>query len=84
MPMKNFKIIDNVGTSKRIKELLKKQGLRPKDVQEALKLESVQSVYKWINQDCKTIPSLDKLVNLADLLDVQMEEILILQEMKKE
>lgn len=82
--MKNFKIIDNVGTSKRIKELLKKQGLRPKDVQEALKLESVQSVYKWINQDCKTIPSLDKLVNLADLLDVQMEEILILQEMKKE
>lgn len=81
--MKTFKIIDTVGTSNRIKELLKKQGLRPKDVQEALELECVQSVYKWINPNCKTIPSLDKLVNLADLLELSVEEILIAKEIEK-
>lgn len=83
MLMKTIKVIDSAATSDRIKELLKKQGLRPKDVQEELELECVQTVYKWMDSNSKTIPSLDKLIHLAALLNVTMEEILVLNEIKK-
>lgn len=83
MLMKTIKVIDSAATSDRIKELLKKQGLRPKDVQEELELECVQTVYKWMNPNSKTIPSLDKLIHLAALLQVSIEEILVLNEIKK-
>lgn len=74
------KVIDNIATGARIKELLKEKGITPQDVQRELELECPQSVYAWISDKRKSIPSLDNMVLLSILLDTPIEEILVLRD----
>lgn len=72
-----MRIIDHETTASNIKWLLIQNNLAPKDVQEALHLNSVQAVYKWMNPKIKAIPSLDNLLQLADMFGCKVEDILI-------
>lgn len=76
----SIKVVDNEATCLRLKEMFEERGLTPKEVQRALQLDSVQAVYKWLSPKNKTMPSLDSLVQLANLMDCQLEDILVLRE----
>ncbi len=58
------------------------RGLTPKEIQKALQLDSIQAVYKWISPHYKTMPSLDSLVQLAYLMNFNLEDILVLREIE--
>lgn len=76
----SIKVVDNEATCLRLKEMFAERGHTPKEVQRALQLESVQAVYKWLSPKNKTMPSLDSLVQLANMMDCQLEDILVLRE----
>ena len=74
------KVINNEATCRNIKRMMEERNLTPKDVQDALRLDSVQAVYKWLNPRVKAMPSLDSLVQLATLFGCNIEDILVLNE----
>lgn len=63
--------IDKVKTGQQIRLLMEKHGLTVKDVKIALSLGCVQSVYHWL--DGQSLPTLDNLYALSDLLKVPMD-----------
>ncbi len=71
-----LKVIDDAATCENLKRILKERNIKPKDVQRALQLESVQAVYKWLSPQYNTKPSLENLVQLSHFLELDMEEIL--------
>ncbi|MBR0417727.1 MAG: helix-turn-helix transcriptional regulator [Erysipelotrichaceae bacterium] len=70
-----FVKIDVYGTANKINTLRKEKGLSVRDVQEALGFNTPQAVYKWLRGD--SIPSVDNLVVLSDLLDATIDEIIV-------
>lgn len=75
-----MQVINIEETGKKLKKMFKERGLTAKYIQQQLELESVQSVYKWISPNCKTLPSIDNLVLLAMLMDCQLDDILVLED----
>ena len=61
-------------TGAKIDLLRKKRKLSIKDIQEALGFSSPQAIYKWIWG--KNLPTIDNLVILANIFDVNIEDIL--------
>lgn len=65
--------IDKEKTGKQIRLLMMKRGLTVMDVKNALDLGCVQSVYHWM--DGQSLPTLDNLYALSDLLKVPLDLI---------
>lgn len=63
--------IDKVRTGQQIRLLMEKRGVTVRDVKNALPLACVQSVYHWL--DGQSMPTLDNLYALSDLLKVPMD-----------
>ena len=63
--------IDKVRTGQQIRLLMEKRGVTVRDVMNALSLACVQSVYHWL--DGQSMPTLDNLYALSDLLKVPMD-----------
>lgn len=63
--------IDKVRTGQQIRLLMEKRGVTVRDVKNALSLACVQSVYHWL--DGQSMPTLDNLYTLSDLLKVPMD-----------
>ena len=63
--------IDKTKTGQQIRLLMEKRGVTVKDVRDALSLACVQSVYHWL--DGQSMPKLDNLYALSDLLRVPMD-----------
>ena len=63
--------IDKVKTGQQIRLLMEKRGVTVRDVKNALSLACVQSVYHWL--DGQSMPTLDNLYALSDLLKVPMD-----------
>ena len=70
--------IDRPATSRKIKALLKQKGIDIKTVRDRMRFSSVQAIYKWIDPNCVTLPDLDDLAKLADMIGVGVEDILVL------
>lgn len=68
--------IDLVATGQNIKYLIKQNNLRIVDVQQALGFSTSQAIYKWFVG--KTLPTIDNMVILADLLNCKIDDIIIL------
>lgn len=68
--------INLAATGANIKALLRRRGLRVADVQNRCGFNTPQAIFKWMRGD--TMPSIDNMVILADILDVTIDEILIL------
>ena len=63
--------IDKVRTGQQIRLLMEKRGVTVRDVKNVLSLACVQSVYHWL--DGQSMPTLDNLYALSDLLEVPMD-----------
>ena len=68
-------IIDPALTGANIVNLRKNAGLSVKDMQAIFGFHSPQAIYKW--QSGAALPTLDNLIILAALFNVQIEEILV-------
>ena len=64
-------IIDREKTGQQIRLMMKNRGITIKDVKRALSLGCVQSVYHWL--DGQSIPTLENLYALSELLKVPMD-----------
>lgn len=72
-------VIDVIATCRNLREMIEEQKYTPLEIQHSLGLNSVQSVYKWYSRNNRTIPSLDNLVKLSELLGCTIEDILVLK-----
>ena len=75
MQMKRFPVIDLAATGENIIRLRQARGLTVRDVQAYFGFEDPQAIYKW--QRGKSLPTVDNLYALSDLLEVPMNDILV-------
>ena len=68
--------IDLPATGMNIGILMKMNGISAADVADRMGFSSRNAVYKWIKGE--SLPTLDNIVILAELLDVTVEEILVI------
>ena len=66
--------IDPVAIGARIKAACILQGITSKDLQQALKLASVQAVYRWYTGD--NVPTVDNLACLSRYLHVSLDYLI--------
>ena len=67
--------IGRKATGGRLKRLLQERDMKAADLQRLLGLENHQPVYKWLNG--KTLPSLEHLCRIAEVLETSVEDILV-------
>jgi len=70
--------INMVKTGKNIVKLRKKNGMTVKELQDIFGFTTPQAIYKW--QQGLALPSIDNLVVLANVFQVHIDEILVLDE----
>ena len=68
-----YPLIDKEAIGKQIKRFMDCRGITVKQVQEALGLSCVQGIYHWLNGI--SLPSLDNLYALSELLQVSMDSL---------
>ena len=68
--------INMAATGANIRALIKTRGLTISDVQNRCGFRTPQAIFKWMRGD--TLPSIDNLVILANLLNVTIDSIIIL------
>ena len=69
--------IDMVATGKNIERLRKNAGISVRDLQDVFGIGTPQSIYKW--QHGTAMPTIDNLVVLADVLQVRIDDILVVE-----
>ena len=75
MFFKAFPTIDAEATGMNIRRLRIEKGLTVRDLQNYFGFEEPQAIYKW--QRGESLPSVDNLYALGNLLEVPMEQILV-------
>ncbi len=77
-----LKVIDIAETSRRIRDRVAERGLKASDIQKILHLQSIQGIYAWYRPKSKSLPSLEHLLQLADILNCKMEDLLVTREIE--
>lgn len=72
--------IDMKKTGQKIREACKSRNISVKDIQQNLFIGSFQAVYAWFSG--KSLPSLDNLYRLSQLLNVSMDSLIVGQQDK--
>ena len=67
--------IDTVATGRNIDRLRTAAGMSIRDMQMTFGFTTPQAIYKWIHGTA--LPTIDNLVILADMLDVTMDDIVV-------
>lgn len=80
--MCNIPTINMIKTGQNITRLRQKAGLSVKDLQDIFSFATPQAIYKW--QQGATIPTVDNLVVLAAVFNVQVDDILVLETDEKD
>ena len=62
-------------TGKKIRDEMRKRKMTVRDLQDALELDSPQSIYKWLRGE--SFPSLPNMLVLGELFQVPLETLLI-------
>lgn len=70
-----FPTINLKETGKRIQLLRQQRGLSVRDMQQYFGFEYPQAIYKWQHGEC--LPTVDNLLALSRLLQVNMEDLLV-------
>ena len=68
--------IDMVATGRNIMRLREVAGLTVRDLQDIFGFATPQAIYKW--QHGTAMPTIDNLVVLADVLQVRIDDILVI------
>ena len=76
--MLHMPVIDMVKTGQNIVKLRQKTGLSVRDLQEIFGFATPQAIYKW--QRGVVLPAVDNLVILAEVFQVQIEDILVMED----
>ena len=77
-----MKAIDMKATGKRIKDLIAEHGLSPKDISEKPGAVTMQAIYKWFRGE--NIPSIDNLLFLKEILDLEsIDQLIVTTEKEK-
>lgn len=66
-------VINRKETSLKLRKIMDEKGFTVKDVQEYLKLGSVQSIYHWLNGI--SMPTIDNLYALSELFQTPIDEM---------
>ena len=74
MDIHMFPTINLRETGINLRRIMDKRGIEAKDIQEYLKLSSIQSIYNWLNG--LNMPSIDNLYALSQLLQVPIDAII--------
>ena len=69
--------IDMVATGKNIERLRRNAGISVRDLQNVFGFGTPQAIYKW--QHGTAMPTIDNLVVLADVLQVRIDDILVVE-----
>ena len=77
-----LKVIDIAETSRRIRDRVAAKNLKASDIQKRLHLQSIQGIYAWYSTKSKSLPSLEHLLQLADILNCTMEDLLVTREVE--
>lgn len=75
MSVFQFPVIDAKATGANISRLRQQHGLSVRDLQSYFGFEAPQAIYQW--QHGQSLPSVDNLFALSELLGVPMNEILV-------
>ena len=75
MDGKAYPVIDLVATGNNIRRLRLERGLTVRDLQRYFGFEEPQAIYKW--QRGESLPSVDNLYALGNLLETPMDQILV-------
>ena len=75
MIVKAFPVIDPVATGSNIRRLRLERGLTVRDLQSYFGFEEPRAIYKW--QRGESLPTVDNLYALGNLLEVPMDQILV-------
>ncbi len=73
-----YPVVDMQKTGRRIRELMKQNNIKTKDIVEFMGFESEQSVYKWLRGD--SLPKVDNLFALSRLFGTSMDGIIMERE----
>ena len=68
-------VLDLAATGTKIKTLMMQKGITPRQLQVIMDFPYVQTIYNWFRG--LNMPTLDNLVVLAQVLDVQMDDIVV-------
>lgn len=74
MYVNTFPVIDLVATGDNIRRLRLERGMTVRDLQDYFGFEEPRAIYKW--QKGESLPTVDNLYALGNLLEVPMEQIL--------
>ncbi len=66
--------LDVENTGRNIKDICREQGVSVEDIASVLGVSS-QTIYSWFSS--KKMPTVDHLIELADVLDVTVDELLV-------
>ena len=72
-----FPVIDLEATARQIDTLRLERNLTVRDLQNVFGFSSPQAVYGWIR--AKSVPSIDNLVVLANVLNTTIDDLIITQ-----
>ena len=72
--MNKFRNLDMVKSGQRIKKAIQAKGYTVRQIQEILEFECPHPIYRWYKG--KTLPSIDNLYILSQLLGMHMEDLL--------
>ena len=75
MHLKEYPVIDLTATGENIRRLRIERGLTVRDLQKYFGFEEPQAIYKW--QRGQSLPTVDNLYALGNLLEISMDEILV-------
>ena len=75
MDVKSYPVIDPVATGDNIRRLRLERGLTVRDLQSYFGFEEPRAIYKW--QKGESLPTVDNLYALGNLLEVPMDQILV-------
>lgn len=68
-------VLDLAATGIKIKTVMKQKGVTPRQLQIILDFPYVQTVYNWFAG--KNMPTIDNLVVLAQILGVQVDDLIV-------
>lgn len=67
--------LDIIQTGQKIHSAIINSGYSVRQIQEMLRLEDPQPIYRWIHGRC--MPSTDNLYRLSKIFNIHMEELLV-------
>lgn len=76
--MQNNPIINMEKTGENIARLRREKGLSVRELQEIFGFATPQAIYKW--QRGAVLPTVDNLAILADIFEVHIDDILIMED----